>query len=99
MSVISISLPHGQSQTAAADRRRRWFQEERRTSAYLEEAEVEWRSDTACRLTGEGYDAEVAVLAESVQMELRLDPAMSVFRALVEEKVREMLQAALAKAP
>ena len=98
MSIISLNLPHGLSRAEAAGRLRGWFHETRRTSAYLEDAEVEWLSDTACTMSGEGFSARVEVLDTAVRMELQLDEAMSVFRALVEEKAREMLQAGLASA-
>lgn len=96
--MISFSLeqPHRLSVADARQKVQQALQSLRSKSAYFEDVEPDWSPDgTHCRFAGEGFAGEIGNDPGLLRVTMHLEGMMGMFRPVVEQKLRDLLQQAL----
>lgn len=93
MSNIDMTFRHGISNESATSRINNLFETLKVKSAYFENVEPIWSEDgSECSFRGEGFSGRISLNSGEARFELELQGIMAMFRPVVEEKLRELME-------
>jgi hypothetical protein len=92
MSTISLTYPHHMTAAAVKEKIDNLFTSLESKSDYFEQVDIIWSDDQReCSFSGEGFSGRFQLRDGVVDIEARLEGMMSMFRPVVEQKLKEYL--------